>query len=107
MLVIEVIVIIKANDFDHLLKLVSCLVTKPSILNLKMKLCSFLALATLLQVYSNVCGEDCMSVSQLLAATRILCQQQRNNKVLWQQVIDCHKPMSDEVKYIVLLIGNK
>lgn len=63
-----------------------------------MKLYSFLSLATLLQIYSNVCGDDCMSVSQIAAATRILCQQ-RDNKVLWQKVIDCHKPMSDKVKY--------
>lgn len=62
-----------------------------------MKLSLLVSVATMLQIYSNVYGEDCMSVLQLITATRSLCQQQRHNKVLWQQVIDCHQPMSDEV----------
>lgn len=65
-------------------------------------------------MYSNVMGqlygaygedgEDCMSVIQILAATRTLCKEQRNNKHLWQQVIDCHRPMSDEVQLYLLFV---
>jgi len=36
-----------------------------------------------------------MSLFQIDAATKILCRQ-RDNKILWQKVIDCHRPLTDE-----------
>jgi len=64
--------------------------------NLKMNLWFFIWVYTFLQMYSNVFGqENCMSLLQITAATKNLCQQ-RDNKILWQKVIDCHRPLTDE-----------
>lgn len=60
-----------------------------------MKLCLVLSLG-ILSLCSNVCGEECMSPLQIIIATRSLCREHRNNRELWQQVIDCHKPMTEE-----------
>lgn len=65
-----------------------------------MKVGLFLLICAALQMCSNVMTEDCMSLLQIAAATRTLCKQRRN-KDLWQQVIDCHRPITDEVKYFV------
>ncbi|XP_037052522.1 uncharacterized protein LOC119086053 [Bradysia coprophila] len=37
----------------------------------------------------------CISTQQLLAATAMACQQ-KNNTDLWQKIIDCHEPISDQ-----------
>ncbi len=58
---------------------------------------SLLFLATVLKICSNVYGDDCMSPLQIIAATSSLCTMHRQNKALWQQVIDCHHPISEEV----------
>lgn len=40
---------------------------------------------------------DCISLSQLSRAMRIGCIEQRDNKTLWNNIIECHRPISDEV----------
>lgn len=51
----------------------------------------------------NTNGQDelvpeCISTSQLSRAMQICCIEQRDNKTLWSNIIDCHRPISDEVK---------
>ena len=49
--------------------------------------------------YSNLSGylaPDCITFSQLDNATATLCQQ-KDNKDLWQKVIDCHQPIDETV----------
>lgn len=41
---------------------------------------------------------ECITRDQLKVATEILCKHQRDNQTLWNSVIECHRPMTDEVK---------
>lgn len=65
-----------------------------------MKTCNVFWIFILLK-YSNgtfygvEVGPECITSSQLIRATEILCQDQRNNKTLWDRVIECHRPMTD------------
>lgn len=38
----------------------------------------------------------CIAIPDLLKATAIACMQ-KGNSTLWQQIIDCHRPMTDQV----------
>lgn len=41
-------------------------------------------------------GPACISLTQLYNATATLCAQ-KDNTALWQQVIECHDPISEDV----------
>lgn len=40
---------------------------------------------------------ECMTVDQFNKATQILCEN-RSNETLWQQVVDCHYPITEKVE---------
>jgi len=61
-----------------------------------MKVWFYLCVCTLLQMYSSVLSQDCITLFQFNTATNILCRLHRNNKELWQKVIDCHRPIDDQ-----------
>ncbi|XP_037049159.1 uncharacterized protein LOC119083545 [Bradysia coprophila] len=51
----------------------------------------------LLQMVSHLLGgPECMTLTQLLRSIQISCNEQRHNKTLWSQIIECHRPMTDE-----------
>jgi hypothetical protein len=67
-----------------------------------MKVSIFLLICFSYQVYAsfftNLAGyvaPSCITKSQLDNATATLCAQ-KDNKALWQQVIDCHYPISED-----------
>ncbi|XP_037049151.1 uncharacterized protein LOC119083535 [Bradysia coprophila] len=39
---------------------------------------------------------ECITIFQLKRAMKTICGQQRDNQTLWNNVIDCHRPITDE-----------
>lgn len=48
-------------------------------------------------------GPACITLSQLYNATATLCAQ-KDNTALWQKVIDCHIPISEDVIFFISLL---
>lgn len=77
-----------------------------------MKVFLFLLICCFQQMYASASlaaflgldlGPECISLSQLYEVTEVLCGQ-KDNRDLWDDVIQCHRPMTDEVILFCSLI---
>lgn len=41
--------------------------------------------------------QSCITLIQIIRTIEILCENHRNNQTLWNTVIECHRPITDEV----------
>lgn len=63
-------------------------------------ICSLLANISFAGIFNYIglnVGPECISLLQILRTTITLCEQRENRK-MWDGVINCHRPMNDEVR---------
>lgn len=65
--------------------------------------CCLYANASFFSMFGLQLGPECISLTQLYKATETMCGLQRDNKTLWNAVIECHRPLTDEVLLTCIL----